>query len=67
MPHNFNLYSVTDALNDMASCHVHTAIAQVFRRDRPPTRSRRSEGSGEESCSMLTSVEGHVVQGRKLL
>jgi hypothetical protein len=42
-------------------------IARVFRRDSPPTRSRRSTGSGEESSSMLTSVEGNAVQGRMLL
>jgi hypothetical protein len=41
--------------------------ARVFRRDSPPTRSRRSEGSGGESFSMLTSVEGNAVQGRMLL
>jgi hypothetical protein len=35
----------------------------VFRRDSPPTRSR-STGSGGESFSMLTSVEGNAVQGR---
>jgi hypothetical protein len=39
-------------------------IARVFRRDSPPTRSRRSTGSGEETSSMLTSVEGNAVQGR---
>jgi hypothetical protein len=39
-------------------------IARVFRRDSPPTWSRRSEGSGGESSSMLTSVEGNAVQGR---
>jgi hypothetical protein len=33
----------------------------------PPTRSRRSTGSGGESSSMLTSVEGNAVQGRMLL
>jgi hypothetical protein len=42
------------------------SIAQVFRRDSPPTRSR-SEGSGGESSSMLTSAEGNAVQGRMLL
>jgi hypothetical protein len=42
-------------------------IARVFRRDSPPTRSRRSEASGGESSSMLTSVEGNAVQGRMLL
>jgi hypothetical protein len=40
--------------------------ARVFRRDSPPTRSR-STGSGGESSSMLTSVEGNAVQGRMLL
>jgi hypothetical protein len=40
--------------------------ARVFRRDSPPTRSRRSTGSGGESSSMLTSVEGNAVQGRML-
>jgi hypothetical protein len=30
----------------------------VFRRDSPATRSRRSIGSGGESSSILTSVEG---------
>jgi hypothetical protein len=39
------------------------SIARVFRRDSPPTRSRRSTGSGRESSSMLTSVEGKAVQG----
>jgi hypothetical protein len=42
-------------------------ITRVFRRDSPRTRSRRSEGSGGESSSMLTSVEGNAVQGRMLL
>jgi hypothetical protein len=41
-------------------------IARVFRRDGPPTRSRRSTGSGGESSRMLTSVEGNAVQGRML-
>jgi hypothetical protein len=41
--------------------------ARVFRRDSPPTRSRTSTGSGGASSSMLTSVEGSVVQGRMLL
>jgi hypothetical protein len=41
--------------------------ARVFRRDSPPTRSRRSTGSGGESSSMLTGVEGNAVQGRMLL
>jgi hypothetical protein len=36
--------------------------ARVFRSDSPPTRSRRSIGSGGESSSMLTSVEGNAVQ-----
>jgi hypothetical protein len=40
--------------------------AQVFRRDSPPMWSR-STGSGGESSSMLTSVEGNAVQGRMLL
>jgi hypothetical protein len=35
---------------------------RVFRSDSPPTRSRRSIGSGGESSSMLTSVEGNAVQ-----
>jgi hypothetical protein len=42
-------------------------IARVFRRDSPPTRSRRSAGSGGESSSMLTSVEGNVVQAFSML
>jgi hypothetical protein len=42
-------------------------IARVLRADSPPTRSRRSIGSGGESSSMLTSVEGNAVQGRMLL
>jgi hypothetical protein len=33
----------------------------------PPTWSRRSTGSGGESSSMLTSVEGNAVLGRMLL
>jgi hypothetical protein len=41
--------------------------ARVFRRESPPTRSRRSTGSGGESSSMLTSVEGNAVQGRMFL
>jgi hypothetical protein len=40
---------------------------RVFRRDSTPTRSRRSTGSGGESFSMLTSVEGNAVHGRMLL
>jgi hypothetical protein len=43
------------------------SIDRVFRRDSPLTRSRRSTGSGGESSSMLTSVEGNAVQGRMLL
>jgi hypothetical protein len=35
---------------------------RVFRRDSPPTRSRRSIVSGGESSSMLTSIEGNAVQ-----
>jgi hypothetical protein len=42
-------------------------IAQVLRADSPPTRGRRSIGSGGESSSILTSVEGNAVQGRMLL
>jgi hypothetical protein len=42
-------------------------ITQVFRRDSPPTRSRRSTGSGGERSSMLTRMEGNTVQGRMLL
>jgi hypothetical protein len=38
------------------------SIVIVFRRDSPPTRSRRSTGSGGESSSMLTSVEENAVQ-----
>jgi hypothetical protein len=45
-----------------ASLPLQIGIARVFRRDSPPTRSRRSEGSGGESPSMLTSVEGNEVQ-----
>jgi hypothetical protein len=41
--------------------------ARVFRRDSPPTRSRRSTGNGGESSSMLISVEENSVQGRMLL
>jgi hypothetical protein len=41
--------------------------APVFRRDSPPTWSRRSTGSGGDSFSMLTTVEGNAVQGRILL
>jgi hypothetical protein len=36
--------------------------ARVFRSDSPPTRSRRSIGSGGESSSTLTNVEGNAVQ-----
>jgi hypothetical protein len=42
-------------------------IARVLRADSPPTRGRRSIGSGGESSSMLRSVEGNAVQGRMLL
>jgi hypothetical protein len=42
-------------------------MARVFRRDSPPTRSRRSTGSGGESSSMLTSVEGKAVQAFSML
>jgi hypothetical protein len=42
-------------------------IARAFRRDSPPTRSRRSEGIGGESSSMLTSVEGSAVQAFLML
>jgi hypothetical protein len=41
--------------------------ARVFGRDSPPTRSRRSAGSGGESSSMLTSVEGNTVQAFSML
>jgi hypothetical protein len=46
------------------TCH---SLARVLRDDSPPTRGRRSIGSGGESSSMLTSVEGNAVQGRMLL
>jgi hypothetical protein len=42
-------------------------IARVLRADSPPTRGRRSIGSGGESSSMLTSVEWNAGQGRTLL
>jgi hypothetical protein len=35
---------------------------RVFRPDSPTTRSRRSNGSGGESASMLKSMEGNAVQ-----
>jgi hypothetical protein len=41
--------------------------ARVLRADSPPTWGRRSIGSGGESSSMLTSVEGNAVQERMLL
>jgi hypothetical protein len=41
--------------------------ARVFRCDGPPTWRRRSMGSGGESSSMLTSMEGNAVQGKMLL
>jgi hypothetical protein len=44
-----------------------SCIARVLRRDSPPTRSRRSTGSGGESSSMLTSVEGNAVQAFSML
>jgi hypothetical protein len=47
---NFNLYDIT-----------YPIIARVRRADSPPTRGRRSIGSGGESSSMLTSVEGNAV------
>jgi hypothetical protein len=43
------------------------SIARVFRRDSHPARSRRSEGSGGESSSMLISVEGNAVQAFSML
>jgi hypothetical protein len=42
-------------------------IARVFSRDSPPTRGRRSEGSGGESSRMLTSVEENAVQAFLML
>jgi hypothetical protein len=42
--------------------HVLASIVRVFRCDSPPMRSRRSTGSGGDSFSMLTSVEGNAVQ-----
>jgi hypothetical protein len=50
-----------------SSSQFHRVIARVLRADSPPTRGRRSIGSGGESSSMLTSVEGNAVQGRMLL
>jgi hypothetical protein len=41
-------------------CPVSTII--VFSPDSPATRSGRSIGSGGESSSMMTSVEGNAVQ-----
>jgi hypothetical protein len=37
--------------------HVSLLTARVFRRDSPPTRSRRNTGSGGERSSMLTRAE----------
>jgi hypothetical protein len=39
----------------------YTATARVFRRDSPPTRSRRNTGSGGKSSSMLTKVERRLL------
>jgi hypothetical protein len=41
--------------------------ARVFIRDSTPTLSRISTGTGEESSSMLTSVEGNSVQAFSML
>jgi hypothetical protein len=46
---------------------IRPSIARVFRRDSPPTQSRRSTGSGGESSSMLTSVEGNAIQAFSML
>jgi hypothetical protein len=43
------------------------SIARVFRRDSPPTQTRRSTGGGGESSSRLIRVEGDAVQGGMLL
>jgi hypothetical protein len=50
---------VTDAVN---SRRVRSVQLIVFSPDSPATRSKRSIGSGGESSSMLTSVEGNAVQ-----
>jgi hypothetical protein len=49
---------------DVSRCSVKApfSTARVLRADSPPTRGRRSIGSGGESSSMLTSVEGNAVQ-----
>jgi hypothetical protein len=53
--------------NTAYCCLVLPYKARVFRRDSPPTRSRRSTGSGGESSSMLTSVGGNAVQAFSML
>jgi hypothetical protein len=60
--HGNNLYIVSGDKGEIV-----VSIARVFRRDSPPTRCRRSEGSGGESSSMLTSVEGNAVQAFSVL
>jgi hypothetical protein len=55
----------TSPFNNLPNSPIHYSLsitARVFIRDSPPTRSRRSTGSGGESFSMLTSVEGNAVQ-----
>jgi hypothetical protein len=47
---------------NVASWNVVRCIVQPEYLDSPPTRSRISIGSGGESSSMLTSVEGNAVQ-----
>jgi hypothetical protein len=50
------------ALTSSPTTSKDRSTVEVFRRDTPPTRSRRSIGSGGESSSMLTIVEGNAVQ-----
>jgi hypothetical protein len=46
----------------VAHCSTDQGTIIVFSPDSPATRSRRSIGSGGESSSMLTRVEGNAVQ-----
>jgi hypothetical protein len=59
------VFIACEHINESSGSKRH--IARVLRADSPPTRGRRSIGSGGESSTMLTSVEGNAVQGRMLL
>jgi hypothetical protein len=55
-------YPIREIDNASRQEQYHLLTAHVFRSDSPPARSRRSIGSGGESSSMLTSVEGSALQ-----